>query len=342
MAAIAAAHGENSLRYAAALHALALVHRARGQLDDAIDLHEQVVEVRSQLQPDSLALATALQNLAHALQLADRQEQALTTCREALAIQRRVHGERLHKDLGFSLDVEGSLLRYLGRQTEALTCFAEAERHFVGHCGADHPDVAVCLTEWGITLEQLDRSAEAVPLLRRALAIRRQHDPDGSAAHAATLEALALASIGVNPIGEAVAFAGQALAMRTAVHGAGHPLRLRAMEALGTTLLHAERWAECEAVGRELLAIRRRDLGDEHWLTWAHASMVWIPLARRGEHKEALELATLAVAGLERGAAPPVRWLRHALEAQRDLAQLANRPELLAAANDKLAALPPR
>jgi tetratricopeptide (TPR) repeat protein len=337
VASVRATRGERSTWYASARHVQALVATRRGDRAASIAAHEEVTRLRAELQPGSLAEASSRQSLAHALQLAERYDEALAQCEAAIAIQRRVHGERRHKDLGYSLDVAGGLLRSLGRHGEALPFFAEAEQHFVAHLGREHPDVAVCLGEWAITLNQLRRQAEAVPLLERALAIHSQATPAGSAAHAAALESLATALLPSAPT-TARQHAEAAVAMRRRVHGAEHPLVARGLEVAGAVLFAIEDWPACESVGRELLQLRLRDRGETDPLPWIGGHLVWTPLARRGEFREALELVLRAEVAFGGGGVHP-SWMQQTLSARLRLEQELGRTDAAAATAARLEAL---
>jgi len=141
--------------------------------------------------PSAYEQMTLEANLGGALRKHDP-VQALVHLHAAVALAERiypraaVHRARLYSNLG-------SALGAAGRQAEAEQAFARAEADYRALGDAGSPSFAALLNNRGSLLNDLDRAAEAAPLLEEAAAIASSHFGADDFRTGITLNALALA-----------------------------------------------------------------------------------------------------------------------------------------------------
>lgn len=156
------------------LHHLAQLELREGHHRAAAEWMRQALDIQRKAYPDGHRdLATGLNNYASLLRKRGRLEAAEEYVREALAMKRRVLGQD-DVDVATSLNLLGHLLKEQGRLAEAEDLYRQAIdiRRRAGDHG--HPSLAVYLNSLAtLYLEHLDRAAEAIPLHREALRIRR-------------------------------------------------------------------------------------------------------------------------------------------------------------------------
>ena len=126
---------------------------------------------------DDPRLAVALNNLGNGLWKAGDLAGAEAASREALAIYRRIWGVE-HPDLASSVFNVGVLLEERGKVDEAAASYREA-LDIQRRTNAPEHTLAFPLIRLGNLLRAGGSPAEAEPLLREALAVRRSGLPDG-------------------------------------------------------------------------------------------------------------------------------------------------------------------
>ncbi|MEM7354601.1 MAG: serine/threonine-protein kinase [Acidobacteriota bacterium] len=247
--------GEAHPDLAPLLNNLALVRKRQQDYAGARELYEKALELRSEhLGEEHPLVATSLDNLA--ILLFDRGDSnaAEPLYRQALEVRRKV-------------------------------------------LGVEHVAFAKSLINLASLESRRGRFTAAVRLHRQALDIRRAKFGDEHPRVASSLSRLAEALAAVGDLGQSEAMFRQAVAIQRRFLGSEHPELARSLTGLGQVLADAgpepgaaesgAGLAEAEALLREALAIRRRELGAEHWRTAETSSSLGACLAAQGQRDEA-------------------------------------------------------
>ncbi len=143
--------------------------------------------------------------------------------------------------------------------------------------GREHDTYGLALNNAAFLLTRTDRAAEAVPLYREALAIRRAvYGPDHPAVWLA-LQNLGAAYYYIGELDQAIAIARQRAASIERAYPDGHWRVPAAHEGIGELLLGAGRFAEAETEFRTAIPSYRTILGLDH--TWTRVAEAWAVLA---------------------------------------------------------------
>jgi tetratricopeptide (TPR) repeat protein len=149
-----------------------LVQYAQGQLKDAIDSHRQAVALLEKVEPDSLALAEALNSLGAALRGGRQGKEALEAFDRALAI--------LLKKVGPDSDLVattqngmGSAQMLDGHFEEALKLYQQALGTFTRRLGPTHFRTITTVNNVGVVLAEEGQYAAALPYFEQVLKARQ-------------------------------------------------------------------------------------------------------------------------------------------------------------------------
>jgi len=200
----------------------------------------------------------------------------------------------------------GESLLALGWLRAEQARFDEAERLIrQGHdllervLPADHPRLALAKTQLGTALVSLERYAEAIPLLERAVQLLARPGPPTWELSAATTM-LANAHFYASNYGRAEALNASALAMDRRLHGDSHPSIADDLINLGTVQFEWGHYADAEPQLREALQIERLHHGAEHPETASAMNSLARSLTPQGKTDEAGSLLREALAIQER------------------------------------------
>jgi serine/threonine-protein kinase len=179
LAAQRAAYGNVHPRVASAVRNLASLRRDQGALDEADTLYAEALSIRRRLYGNDHAdVAVTLNSHGILLQRKGDHQRALAAFAEAVAILERVYQGRLHPNLSRGTYNMATELRALGRVDDAIARLHQTiqiEREVVR---ADDPVRAFPLVDLAAIYLTQGRGREAEPLLREAVAIRRQAADD--------------------------------------------------------------------------------------------------------------------------------------------------------------------
>jgi eukaryotic-like serine/threonine-protein kinase len=270
---------------AASMTDLAAIMGAQGKEEDAESLFRAGLAIDRKHEAWQ-RVATDLHNLSVALWRRGEYGEALPFAEEALALQRRLHGEE-HTDVATSLLALASILQASGEfdRAEELNRQCLAMRRKL--LGGEHPHVAIVLNNLGLLLQARGRLEEAEQNLRKALAVRRAALGDHHLEVAASRNNLALVLYAKGDFSGAADQIERALAIWRPVLGETHPHVLTALNNLGATWRDQGELAKAEPVLREALALRRKVLGEEHPDVAQSRNNLGELLAKKGEFAEA-------------------------------------------------------
>jgi eukaryotic-like serine/threonine-protein kinase len=150
------------------------LQRAQGRIPQSIDTYRAALRERIALSgTDHRETATLYNSLAIALTAANRFDEALVAYRESLAIHQRL-GRSEEIDALVMLGNTGALALQTGRLAEAERILASAVQKQEANAG-ESAALAAAMGRLGVALSARAEFAEALPVLRRAVAMAEQH-----------------------------------------------------------------------------------------------------------------------------------------------------------------------
>ena len=256
--------GPDHPRTLAARNNLANAYQSAGRLDEAIDLHEQVLADRERvLGPDHPHTLTSRSNLAIAYRSAGKLDEATDLHERALADRERTLGPD-HPDTLVSRGNLACAYQPADRLDEATDLFEKTLADSERVLGPDHPYTLILRNNLAFAYLSAGRLDEAIDLHERALADReRTLGPD----HPHTFISrgnLAIAYRSAGRLDEATDLFEKNLADCERTLGPDHPHTLTARGSLALTYLSAGRLDEATDLFEKNLADSERVLGPDH------------------------------------------------------------------------------
>ena len=223
-------------------------------------------EIETALSNDPEVQARMMYTMAKTYQGLGLATESLRLDQRALAIRRRVLGDR-NPDTMDTLNNVGIDEYYLGHYDEAQKAFAEVLRLRREEFGNENRETLGAMANLSATYEVQGHYPEAERLQRELLATRtRILGPE----HNDTLESMLLLANTLSSMhkeADAEKILRDALEIQKRKLGPNHPDTLMAMTNLAATLKDDKRWAESRAMYEEALPLQRKVLGDEHFMT---------------------------------------------------------------------------
>jgi TPR repeat protein len=155
------------------LSQLAALHQKRQRHAQALPLFVRALALTEKADPQSHAMATALNNLGLLYSDMEKFEQADALFARSMAMRQALLGPD-HADVGLSLQNYGILYSRQHKYAQAEASFTRALAIMEATFGKQHTEVAEVLNECGFMLSQKGDYAQAEALYARALAIREQ------------------------------------------------------------------------------------------------------------------------------------------------------------------------
>ena len=265
---------------------------------EALGIQERI------LRPDDAAIATTLDQLASVAIYRGDMPAAQSYVRRSLDLRRRTLGANDTLTALSHLSY-GSLLLRTGHAAGSEREYRDALAIYERAHGANHPQVAQSLLKIAYVVEDDDkRWAEAEPLYRRALAIRRRVYGDQNLWVANALHDLSefLSTHGDQE--QAIALAREYVSITQRAYGSDHSAVAFATSRLAAILFHAGRLDEAEELFGNAIAIERRVRGPNHANVGGHEVEFSRLLIARGKLDTADVLLRDAIRIRERIAGP--------------------------------------
>ncbi len=240
--------------------------------------------------------------LKHTLGVVYRNLGAYDTGREllegALAIQRRLHGDR-HLEVAESLTDLGTLLRITGRNREAEPLYREALAMNRRLLGEEHLQVARGLNNLAMVLRSQEDYRAAEPLLRQGIAILRRVPGGEHPQLGAFLNSLAKTLQAMGRTAEAAPLYDEALAIKRRLLGEEHTSVAISLTDIAGLELDRGDPAAAEGRARRAVEIFRLRLPAGHWRIATAESALGACRSGLGRYGEAEPLLLGAHAVLE-------------------------------------------
>jgi tetratricopeptide (TPR) repeat protein/tRNA A-37 threonylcarbamoyl transferase component Bud32 len=215
--------GDNETR-AKAINVVANCFDFLGRPDEALPMHQEVLEIRRRLyHGDHILIAEALNNLGSTLDGSlGRSEQALPYAEEAVAMNRRLFRQD-HGQTAVSMTNLANCLSSLGRKEDALATAREGLRMYQHLFPGDNGRVAASLNNTAGCLLSLGRPGEALESFDTALKMRKRMFKGDHADIADSLNNVAGCTQALGRIEEALPKFQEALEMRKRLFPGDHP-----------------------------------------------------------------------------------------------------------------------
>ncbi|MGI5864079.1 MAG: tetratricopeptide repeat protein [Myxococcales bacterium] len=166
-----------------------IVFSSERRFEEAARSHRRALELLERSKPDALDVALELNRLALAQLSLEDYAGALASLERAEQINRRELGE--HERVYMTRNNIGMVLRWLGREDEALEAYREAAEGTERLLGAEHPSYAKVIHNAAVSWREKGRCDLARAQFERVLAIRERAFGSDSPLVAYVLEELA-------------------------------------------------------------------------------------------------------------------------------------------------------
>jgi serine/threonine protein kinase/tetratricopeptide (TPR) repeat protein len=254
----------DDVELASTLNNLALVKRAQGDIQGAIDLFGETLGVlRAAFGERHVYVATVMESIGSLEQRMGRYAAADSLMTAALDMRREILGDR-HRDIANGLNALGLLHTETGESDEADAYFQEALAMSLDMYGEGHPLTASVLNNIGVLHLQRVEATEAEVAFRRALSIREDVLGERHRYTLNTRANLAAAILLSGRAEEAAALAGEAVQAEREIGLTDAALQGAALVTWGRALTELGRFQEAEAPLLEAYEIQEDALGAEH------------------------------------------------------------------------------
>ena len=218
---------------------------------------------RAALKAPHQQIASQLNELAALYGDMGRIEQATALTEQALSMFRALNGED-HLDVAENLVNLGVFRMQTDHIAQALPAFDQAITIYRRLLPNDHPLLALALANEARAFDRLKRFREADPLYREALAMQRRvlgaRHPD----LATTLNNLSVLRMHLDDYIGSAQYSREAMAIWAAQGKPEHPFALISKAHLAAALRESGDLAQAERLSREVLASRRKQLGENN------------------------------------------------------------------------------
>lgn len=261
-------------------------------LEEACSLAEE------HLSPSDWILSSALRAYGWALLGAERISEAEGFLVTALDLDREFRGPR-SAETAKDLARLAGLWRARGHSGKALSYFQEAYDIQSALLPLRHPDRLAWQTNLGIMYQRVGKFAEATSAWQGALALSRELAPDGHPRSARLLQNLGASSLKIHDLEGAVEYLSEGLSMTEELFGR-HTETARAARWLARSKLRTGDLDEAFELAQESLDLQTSLGNGDHREVAAAQETLGSVLLQHGQAEQALELATGAVARLDK------------------------------------------
>jgi serine/threonine protein kinase/tetratricopeptide (TPR) repeat protein len=243
---------------------LALSYAAAGRTREAIELHEETLQLRkARLGPEHPDTLASMSGLANSYAAAGRLQEALKLREETLQLQKAKLGPD-HPDTLVSMSNLATSYWTVGRTQEALKLHEETLQLRKATLGADHPDTLMSMNNLATSYWTVGRSQEALKFREETL---QRCKATLGADHPYTLSSMHNLTTSYWAMGrtkEALKLCEETLQREKATLGPDHPNTLLSMMTLANAYYAAGRTQEALKVHEETLRLQKATLGPDH------------------------------------------------------------------------------
>jgi serine/threonine-protein kinase len=318
--------------------ALGYVLEKRGEFDQAIQVHEEVVRIRSTAGDTTPELAASLYQLANNHFYAGHYAVSDSLNLRVMAMNRALFGDR-HPSVAENLVNLGATQFEQGHYTEAERLHREALEITRAWYGPNHPQTAAGVTMVARAMVRQERLDEAAPLLEQALAIRERVFGGIHPSVASTVNEVATIEMLRGRYDEAEAGYQRMVDIYESIYKGQHYLIGTAKSNLGSVLARRERHGDAERRFREAIAIYLATLPADHSNTGIARIKLGRSLLRQRRFAEAAAESFAGYEILFKQADPGIGFLVNARKDLVEAYEAMGQPEKAARFREELAAL---
>ena len=240
------------------------IARRRGEFRQGEELLQQALRMsRASLRAPDPQIAAQVNQLAALYGDMNRIEDATALTEQSLTMFRALYGEN-HIDIAENLVNLGVFRMQTDHIAQALPALDEAIAIYRRLLPNDHPLLALALANEARAYDRLKRYREAEPLYREALGMQQRVLGSDHPDLATTLNNLAVLHLHLDDFSGSADYSRQAMAIWAAQGKPEHPFALISKGHLAVALRESGDLVQAERVTREVLASRRRQLGERN------------------------------------------------------------------------------
>jgi tetratricopeptide (TPR) repeat protein len=272
----------------------------RGELKQAETEMRRALVMQRELHPGGVhtELAEAINNLAWVLVQLNSTEEAESLYVEALAMMRRLLGEK-HQDVATMLNNIGYAREVRGAYAAAETAYTEALAMNRETRGERHPETILNTANLAFVKYAKGQRTEAIRLLRTALGLRREVQGARHPDVAGDAASLAYWLIDQRQYAEATQLIEESLAIRREKLGARHPGVATALAVKSNLMLAQRRYREAVSDAEEAQGILTPEFDPANWQMAMAMNAQGAALAGLGRFAQAERLLKDSLAGLK-------------------------------------------
>ena len=276
------------------------VYRQLALYPEATRMLKPAPEIARVLSPgDSVAAASALDDLGTLAMDEDRFEDAERDLRAALEMRKRLAPQG-DLDVADSLGSVANVLANRGKDKEAEPLSREALALYRRLTKGDSVSLAVAINDLAQVVEVVGSSGEAEALYRESLAMQKRLHPGDHPETATTLNNLAVLVKNKGNLAEAETIFRETLAMNRRLRPGDHPFVAGGINNLASTLEAMDRRPEAEALYLESLQMRRRLFKGDHTMVAGGLNNYALVLQRQKKFAQAEPLFRESIAMRQR------------------------------------------
>ena len=265
---------------AASLNNFGRLCQMKGDLNTAETYFTEALETFRRLRKND-EIAEVLDNLGYVFALKGRYRKAVAAHSEELEIRRALYGEH-HPKIAKTLVSLANVYGILGEWEKNESLLRQALVILQKFYDEGNPDVIMSMSRLASVLIRRDK-AEAERLMKKVLGLRRKYLGENHPDVGWSFYDLSFLNAERGDYAESERLARRTLAMRG--HGLTdeHPVTSSALLILGRSLLAQDDAPGARPALEECLALRRKTLGENHWLLATAGSFYGECLMRLGE-----------------------------------------------------------
>jgi tetratricopeptide (TPR) repeat protein len=299
----------------------------RGQYAQGVEWLDRAVAGYSRLPQSEAELGIALTELANAHYYAGRLDLSQSLNERVLVLDRKAYGDA-HPAVADDLINLGAIADALGRPEAAVPRYREALAIFEQWYGPRHMETASAMTGLAQVLLRVKQSDEALELFTRSLEVYQATYKESHPRLAMALTGIGLVALERNQFDVAEDAFARSLRIYQDVYGARHYRIAAALVNLASLSIARHDARAGERVLREALEMYEATLPSTHATTAATRVRLGQVLITQQRYVEAEEQLVAARQALEKQPVPPIRSLQAAIEAQAQVFDATQRPEL--------------
>ncbi len=285
--------GELDFRTTYSLSYVSGVAEARGEYAVAESLSRiHVSAQRSMPNPDTTELATALDNLARAIEHQGRLEEILPIKLEALSLRRSRSDSAARAAMSFTLNNLSVSYQYLGDFVKAESLAQEALEVEAGVHGDRSFQYGSLLRNYASVLDESGKKQKADSIIRLSIDVLKAVAGSDHTEYLRSVAMHAQLRYSANDMNGAITAAQEVAAnIGEAIHES-EPASSATLQVLGLALDSLRRFDEAGDALRKSIALRRKYLPKDHWAIASSESVLGYHLGRRGQNSEAERILT--------------------------------------------------